>query len=482
MQALLQRILQLSLMVLSLNGLAQQVIVGKLQDNILLNPQKQEYLYDKIYLWGMNAEYTWAKVDSAQIDAKGNFVLRNPKQFIKALYRMAFTEDGLKLGVYRDIILTQTPDTLYWTFTATEVNSNTYFQHNTENRILSEALRLINAYKNLQKKYRRQVAAENFNYLDAQYLAKFQAIEKAKVQSFDSLQRNIKQFRNTYRGTYVADVLLSLFAEPIIAEQYPQKYDTRSAFLKDYFVQEWNLADASLLSVPFLEQRIYEYLSDYTYIHSYEGIRFSVDKLLKQAKANATVFDFMLNYLIKTYLHSGYEQMVNYIYEQYYDACSQPITSASEELKRFERMKKLNPGNLAPLIPLEKQGMKPFKELVKNYEVTIIYFWASTCQYCKKATPELKKSLAQFRQKIGVITVSLDTNEKDWKSYLKTLGVDNAWHHFCDLQGWQSEVIQNYVIRRTPTCYLVDSEGKIIGKEIYPTQVEEFLKKHLTSK
>lgn len=459
---------------------AQNTLLIRLKDNILLNPQTNDYLYNKIYLLTSNANGTWEKIDSALIGKDNSFILTKRNNLSKSYYRLAFTQEGLQLGIYRDIILQeQKKDTLKIHLSYLDFKKDLFFEHDKENQALQEALHLINAYQNLKKYYLRMVNPENLSYLDEKYLTKYQEIESRKIQSFDSLQRQIQDFQRKYANTYAADILISLFSEPIIDMQYTQKYDNRRAFLKENFIKNWNFDNDLLLTNPFLESRLYEYLSDYTYIHTFEGIRYSVDNLLKNSKKNAKIFDFILNYLIKTYLQNGFESMVNYIYDTYYDACSTPVTSASEELKKVELLKKLAVGKTAPALNLTNQGLPAWQTLLQRNEVTLLYFWASTCEYCRNATPVLVKAVEKY-PKVNIVTVSLDTKQEEWKQYLKNM--PNKWLHYCDLHGWKSEVVKEYVIRRTPTTYLIDKQGTIIARELHPTQIESFLSEYFHSK
>ncbi|MDW8302942.1 MAG: thioredoxin family protein, partial [Bacteroidia bacterium] len=253
-------------------------------------------------------------------------------------------------------------------------------------------------------------------------------------------------------------------------------------FMKEFYFEKWNFSEELLLSNPFLSNRIMRYLRDFTDIYNYAGIQYSVDKLLKATKSqNSKVFDFMWNFLVKLYLHSGLEKVAIHIYDTYLESCSNQITNASEEIQKLETLKKLQPGNPAPLIPLEKQGLKKFDEVIRNHELVILYFWASTCDYCRKYSPELLKVVSKTPKNIGVITISLDKDKSEWQKYLHTLQADK-WYHYCDLQGWQSDIVKNYAIRKTPVCYLIDRKGNIIEREVHPLDIEKFLLKYFNSK
>lgn len=456
---------------------AQRVIKGKLKNNIILNEITQDWLYKKIYLLAVNTEGVepiWVPLDSSNIDSNGNFLLKNPNRFDKELCLLAFNNEGISYGIFRRIVLLKKyiQDTLYWETTAEQVRKEYNFDHNLENAVLGQAFQLIEKYEEIDELYRRKLLPDVLNRLDKQYIQKYQQIEVQTALSYDSLQTAIDKFRTQYKDTYAADILLMVYQEPFIKNRIPQEYNTRASFLKDYFFDKWEFNNEFLVTNPYLYKRLLQYLSNYTDIYTFEGIQYSVDKLLKSSKKNEKLFQYIVSFLIKIYLQNGFEKMAMYIYENYLGGCTQ-ITSAYEELKKLEKIKQLKAGNLAPNIPLEKQGMKPFAETLKNYEQTIVYFWASSCPHCQSATPTFVNLLKKYPQ-IGVITVSLDSDQKSWQDYLKK-NMPTHWLHYCDLKGWKSEVIKEYAIMRIPTCYVIDKNGKIIEREVYPTQVLRYL-------
>jgi thiol-disulfide isomerase/thioredoxin len=454
---------------------AQNTLFVHLKDNILLNQQTNDYLYNKIYLLISNPNGIWQKVDSSLLKKDNSFILHKKDNFTKGYYRLAFTEDGLKLGVYRDIILLQSQDTLNIELSYVDFRKELFFEHNIENKALKQGIEFIDAYQNLKTHYRRKISTENLSYLDEKFLTKYQAIERQKINSFDSLQSKIQDFQRSYANTYASQALVSLFSEPMMDKNYPNKYDNRNAFLKENFLKNWNFESELLLTSPFLEMRLYEYLTDYTHIYSFEGIKYSVDNLLQNGKKNPKVFDFLLNYTIKSYLQNGFEQMVNYIYDTYFDACITPITSASEEIKRIEQMKKLQKGLPAPSDTLftEKNEKIILQNIFKKNNYTLLYFWSSTCTHCQQSMPLLKKIYAEQKDNLQIVGISLDNDKDEWKKYLKQHKI--TWLNSCDGKTWKGNLAQKYLINRTPLLYIIDKEGKILAQNLHPQELPNFL-------
>ncbi|MCL1822214.1 MAG: redoxin domain-containing protein, partial [Prolixibacteraceae bacterium] len=75
------------------------------------------------------------------------------------------------------------------------------------------------------------------------------------------------------------------------------------------------------------------------------------------------------------------------------------------------------------------------------------------------------KTFNTFKDKgFGVFGVSLDRSKDDW---LKAIKDDNLnWPQVSDLKFWQNEAAQLYMVRSIPANFLVDSEGKIVARNL----------------
>ena len=109
------------------------------------------------------------------------------------------------------------------------------------------------------------------------------------------------------------------------------------------------------------------------------------------------------------------------------------------------------------------------KEVKKN-KITVIDFWASWCGPCIHEMPEVIKMYNQYKsQGLGIIGVSLDSNEKAWKNAITSLSL--PWTHISELNGWNNSMVSAYGIRSIPFTMIVDSEGKILQKGLRGQQL-----------
>lgn len=105
----------------------------------------------------------------------------------------------------------------------------------------------------------------------------------------------------------------------------------------------------------------------------------------------------------------------------------------------------------------------------------LIDFWFSNCAPCLKEFPHLKKIYKKYKHRgFEVIAISTDRLErkKNWIDVIQKNKLD-----FIHLWDRDAVFSSKYFIYSFPTNYLLDSNGKIIYKNIKPDELEIFLSK-----
>jgi thiol-disulfide isomerase/thioredoxin len=107
----------------------------------------------------------------------------------------------------------------------------------------------------------------------------------------------------------------------------------------------------------------------------------------------------------------------------------------------------------------------------------LIDFWASWCGPCRRENPNLVKTYAEYHPKgFEILGISLDKKE-DRQKWLDAIHKDGlTWTQVSDLQGWDNAAAKAYNVQAIPMNYLLDPNGKIIGKYLRGQNLDDKLK------
>jgi peroxiredoxin len=106
----------------------------------------------------------------------------------------------------------------------------------------------------------------------------------------------------------------------------------------------------------------------------------------------------------------------------------------------------------------------------------LLDFWASWCGPCRMENPTVVSAYAKYHPKgFEILSVSLDRpGDKDkWLKAIHADGLD--WTHVSDLQFWKNAVALEYGVGSIPQNFLIDPQGKIIGKGLRGDDLEKKL-------
>lgn len=144
-------------------------------------------------------------------------------------------------------------------------------------------------------------------------------------------------------------------------------------------------------------------------------------------------------------------------------------------MDEIEGLRKLAIGSLAPEIelPNPEGEMVKLSSLRGNY--VLIDFWAAWCGPCRRENPNVVRMYSKYKAKgFEIYGVSLDRTREDWLEAIEKDGLN--WTHVSDLQYFNSEAARTYNINAIPATYLIDQQGRIIGKNLRGKSLEDKLK------
>jgi len=164
-----------------------------------------------------------------------------------------------------------------------------------------------------------------------------------------------------------------------------------------------------------------------------------------------------------------WDDVVSKLYEKY------PTMKLISNLQmEIEEMRPLSIGQLAPEISLNnpKDELINLSDLRGKY--VLIDFWAAWCKPCREENPNVKRLYEKYKDKgFEVFGVSLDRTKEAWVKAISDDGLN--WVHVSDLKYFNSDAAATYKINAIPATYLLDTDGRIVAKDLRGIGLEKKL-------
>ncbi len=315
-------------------------------------------------------------------------------------------------------------------------------------------------------------------------LSEFNPRNTAISDSLATVYRNIAEAYNNSLGllnnlfpkSYTSEVLVHLDKIPLRSQKkdWENKFDNDAAFNHEHYFHYINFNDERILTSPFLTNKVLEYLYNYTE-HSEQGIKKSVDRLLKNPELHPKVQAYLIELLIDFFTDKDAAEFVDYINRQYLGSCKLPLSE--ETLAKIKSSVKFNPGDQIPNVKIEGQTGVQTPLSALSSKLNVVVYWASWCPHCVRELPKLKTLYDFMKGDLGVYAVSLDTVKTEWISTINDL--DLTWLNVNDLKGWDSKHVETFGITSTPSLILLDADMRWVGRASSFDGLYELVKEQL---
>ena len=173
----------------------------------------------------------------------------------------------------------------------------------------------------------------------------------------------------------------------------------------------------------------------------------------------------------------GYESIFPSIFDQFSDSLKATITGRTLA-KRLETASALAVGKPFPLVTAVDTLNNSLRlDSLSNNRFTFIDFWYSNCGPCIAQFPHLRKIYDQYKVE-GFEVIGISTDRAKYQSnWLKAIQKYHlSWPQYWDKDGTEASRLS---INKFPTNYLLDSEGKILHRDLRPVELEQFLEENM---
>lgn len=346
---------------------------------------------------------------------------------------------------------------------------------------LSKENDAFNIMLNLSDVYTRNMDSltftlENLSDFNPRHTAISDSLNQAYLNIADAYNNSLGLLNNLFPNSYAAQVLVQLDKIPlrIDKKEWERKFDNDAAFNHVYYFDHVDFSDSRIITNPFLTNKVFEYLYNYTE-HSEIGIKQTIDQLLENPELHPKVQAFLIELLIDFFAEKQASEFVDHISREFLGNCQLPLSP--ETLEKIRSSVKFSSGDRIPMVRIAGQEGLEIPISTLSGKLNILVYWASWCRHCLREMPRLKSLYDQMNGDLGVYAISVDTVKTDWIAAINDLDLD--WVNVNDLKGWDSGYLQTFSITSTPTLLLLDADLRFIGRASSFDGMYEIVKEQL---
>lgn len=134
-------------------------------------------------------------------------------------------------------------------------------------------------------------------------------------------------------------------------------------------------------------------------------------------------------------------------------------------LKNLNDFKTVKIGRRAPEFSAPNPEGKSVSLKESLGKITIIDFWASWCEPCRKESPNMVNLYSEFHDKgLNIIGVSLDEDVTKWKEAIATDKL--SWTQVSNLKKWKDQIAIQYGVKAIPSTFVLNQYGVVVAKDL----------------
>lgn len=427
-----------------------------------------------VKLIGFYADQNWV-LDSVKADANGNVHFKKDTPVYAGMYFIAFPDQKFAQ------MLIDKEQSISLSFSKDDPVGTMQVKGSPDTELLYKNLRFE---MEIQKKFdavkARMDAAQKGS-------PEYSAAEQEQNNLLNERKAHIAWFREHHPNAF--------FTKFKIAGQNPE---LRKALRPDGSADEelqvyyyrndfWNdvdFSDVRLLRTPVYFNKLRRYLKELTPQVADSLIKYA-DIVTQKSLAQKEVFKFTANWIALNYKETkvmGLEAVYVHMVDKYWRH-GQAWWSDSTEIEGLRQEVSRMMPSLIGKTGQDVRAKNEHGQYISLYDIKtpliVLYIFSYECDNCQKESPKLVKVMSEWKQKglADCFTISVDSNEEEWKKYLQKSGL-TAFHNVLDFQ-LESRYSSKYHVDVTPEMYVLNKERKIIASNIDSEQLPQVFEREL---
>ncbi len=302
------------------------------------------------------------------------------------------------------------------------------------------------------------------------------------IDSFNAFQ---DRFFEQYPDNLITTVSLGLkqstpasfFENGKIKPNMQKEYMT---YYRQHYWDNFFFKDNRILYTPYFIKQFNTYITELTY-QDPDTVCLAMDEFIKKAdkEGGQEYADYVLAWYMDNSMRMPFsfnELIFTYMVNKYIDRVSEylPPSVVEQYIVHKNDIAAFLPGKIFPNITLMDLDAQPHSlySIKENY--TVVYFFSSTCESCKKGIDDLISFYKYIKDDYGVEIYSIDI-EPDI-AICKARQQKEPFQWIVTHATEQELAPYNFNLDHTPTIYILDKNKRVINKTAIYSQVEKTIK------
>ena len=240
-------------------------------------------------------------------------------------------------------------------------------------------------------------------------------------------------------------------------------------YVKDHFWDNFDFNEAGLLQTKIFPAKANLFFERLT-APSVEGVIESVDILAQKSKANKTMMNNTLRWLVTKFedtKNKGTDAVFVHIFDTYFTSPEKDgidVATFSRVEQKANYFRPVLAGKIAPNIKLLDQYDKPQSLHQLKAKYTLLYFFSPLCDKCRVATPKVAELFKKYEAKgLKGFAVCTDDKKAYWKNYVK----ENKLPWTCVIDTDDDLTVESqYAPNSLPSIFILDKDKRIFANRL----------------